>query len=73
MKNKKEFTLRNMYCRKAKRRIKRIMSLFNISPNYTKYSFSIIASVENAYRNNHFPHLRQLQAASRTKCRFNSI
>lgn len=29
MKNKKEFTLHNMYCNeKTKRRIKRIMSLF---------------------------------------------
>lgn len=33
MKNKKEFTLRNMYCnRKAKRQIKRIMSLFLVFP-----------------------------------------
>lgn len=33
MKNKKEFTLRNMYCnRKAKRQIKRIMSLFKYFP-----------------------------------------
>ena len=33
MKNKKEFTLRNMYCnRKAKRQIKRIMSHFLIFP-----------------------------------------